>query len=48
MASYKLSFSLTGHEMDVRAVAAAHFPEGAIVTGSRDRTTRLWVPDVDG
>lgn len=34
--------------MDVRAVAAAHHPEGAIVTGSRDRTTRIWLPNEGG
>lgn len=42
---YRLRCSLLGHSMDVRAVAAAHHPEGAIVTGSRDRTTRIWLPN---
>lgn len=42
---YRLRCSLLGHSMDVRAVAAAHKPEGAIVTGSRDRTTRIWLPN---
>lgn len=42
---YRLRCSLVGHSMDVRAVAAAHFPDGAIVTGSRDRTTRIWIPN---
>ncbi|CAN8003977.1 unnamed protein product [Ixodes hexagonus] len=42
---YRLRCSLLGHSMDVRAVAAAHFPDGAIVTGSRDRTTRIWIPN---
>lgn len=41
---FKLSCSLTGHESDVRAVAAGLFPEGSIITASRDRTARLWVP----
>ncbi|KAK8763572.1 hypothetical protein V5799_033821 [Amblyomma americanum] len=45
---YRLRCSLVGHSMDVRAVAAAHFPEGAIVTGSRDRTTRVWLPNDQG
>lgn len=34
--------------MDVRAVAAAQSSDGAIVTGSRDRTTRLWIPNENG
>lgn len=42
--SYKLSSVLRGHELDVRAVCPAVFPEGGIITASRDRTARLWVP----
>lgn len=40
--SYMLRGTLNGHSQDVRVVAAACYPEGAIVTGSRDRTTRIW------
>ncbi|XP_041475058.1 phospholipase A-2-activating protein-like [Lytechinus variegatus] len=43
---FKLSCTLAGHESDVRAVAAGLFPEGSIITASRDRTTRLWVPSL--
>uniref|UniRef100_A0A3Q3LH01 Phospholipase A2-activating protein n=1 Tax=Mastacembelus armatus TaxID=205130 RepID=A0A3Q3LH01_9TELE len=42
--SYKLRCSIPGHEMDVRGLAAAAFPEGAFVSVSRDRTGRIWVP----
>ncbi|XP_058944914.2 phospholipase A-2-activating protein [Pocillopora verrucosa] len=42
--SYKLSSVLRGHELDVRAVCPAVFPEGGIVSASRDRTARLWIP----
>ncbi|XP_070562715.1 phospholipase A-2-activating protein-like [Ptychodera flava] len=48
MATYKLSCTLTGHELDVRAVQATFSPEGAIVSGSRDKTARIWVPDSNG
>ena len=44
MSSYKLRSVLRGHELDVRAVCPAIFPEGGILTASRDRTARLWVP----
>ncbi|KAJ7334356.1 hypothetical protein OS493_014667 [Desmophyllum pertusum] len=43
--SYKLSSVLRGHELDVRAVCPAVFPEGGIITASRDRTARLWTPN---
>uniref|UniRef100_A0A672ZPL7 Phospholipase A2-activating protein n=1 Tax=Sphaeramia orbicularis TaxID=375764 RepID=A0A672ZPL7_9TELE len=43
--SYKLRCSIPGHEMDVRGLAAAVFPEGAFVSVSRDRTGRVWVPN---
>lgn len=46
--SYKLSSVLRGHELDVRAVCPAVFPEGGVITASRDRTARLWVPCQDG
>lgn len=45
--SYKLSSVLRGHELDVRAVCPSVFPEGGIITASRDRTARLWVPCQD-
>ncbi|CAH1243636.1 PLAA [Branchiostoma lanceolatum] len=44
---YKLRCSLIGHSMDVRAVAAAVFPDGAVVSASRDQTARLWAPNSD-
>ncbi|KAM3857742.1 phospholipase A-2-activating protein [Diretmus argenteus] len=43
--SYKLRCSIPGHEMDVRGLAAAAFPDGAFVTVSRDRTGRVWAPN---
>ncbi|XP_002740172.1 phospholipase A-2-activating protein-like [Saccoglossus kowalevskii] len=46
--SYKLSCTLIGHEGDVRAVTTAYSPEGAIISGSRDKTARIWVPISDG
>uniref|UniRef100_A0A674EMV8 Phospholipase A-2-activating protein n=1 Tax=Salmo trutta TaxID=8032 RepID=A0A674EMV8_SALTR len=46
--SYKLSCSIPGHEMDVRGLAAAIFPDGAFMSVSRDRTGRVWVPNSRG
>uniref|UniRef100_A0A3Q1GSQ8 Phospholipase A2-activating protein n=1 Tax=Acanthochromis polyacanthus TaxID=80966 RepID=A0A3Q1GSQ8_9TELE len=43
--SYKLRCSIPGHEMDVRGLATAVFPEGSFVSVSRDRTGRVWVPN---
>uniref|UniRef100_A0A3Q3KAP9 Phospholipase A2-activating protein n=1 Tax=Monopterus albus TaxID=43700 RepID=A0A3Q3KAP9_MONAL len=43
--SYKLMCSIPGHEMDIRGITAAVFPEGALVSVSRDRTGRVWVPN---
>ncbi|KAM9827561.1 phospholipase A-2-activating protein [Neosynchiropus ocellatus] len=43
--TYKLRCSIAGHEMDVRGLAAAVFPDGALVSVSRDRTGRVWVPN---
>uniref|UniRef100_A0A1A8L2W5 Phospholipase A2-activating protein n=1 Tax=Nothobranchius pienaari TaxID=704102 RepID=A0A1A8L2W5_9TELE len=43
--SYKLRCSISGHEMDVRGLVSAVFPEGALVSVSRDRTGRVWVPN---
>ncbi|CAL1590133.1 unnamed protein product [Knipowitschia caucasica] len=45
LGSYKLRCTIPGHEMDVRGLAAATFPEGAFVSVSRDRTGRIWVPN---
>ena len=44
-APYQLRCQLFGHEKDVRAVTAAIFPENGIVSGSRDVTARVWVPN---
>ncbi|TDG43818.1 hypothetical protein AWZ03_009768 [Drosophila navojoa] len=44
---YKISCELLGHSLDVRAVAAGGNAEGAgqiIVSGSRDKSTKLWKP----
>ncbi|XP_067381093.1 phospholipase A-2-activating protein isoform X2 [Channa argus] len=43
--SYRLRCSIPGHEMDVRGLATALFPQGAFVSVSRDRTGRVWVPN---
>uniref|UniRef100_A0A671NI90 Phospholipase A-2-activating protein n=1 Tax=Sinocyclocheilus anshuiensis TaxID=1608454 RepID=A0A671NI90_9TELE len=43
--SYRLRCSLPAHEMDVRGLAAAAYPDGAFVSVSRDRTARVWVPN---
>ncbi|XP_055067302.1 phospholipase A-2-activating protein [Misgurnus anguillicaudatus] len=43
--TYRLRCSLPAHEMDVRGLAAAAYPDGAFVSVSRDRTGRVWVPD---
>uniref|UniRef100_A0A3P8VN20 Phospholipase A2-activating protein n=1 Tax=Cynoglossus semilaevis TaxID=244447 RepID=A0A3P8VN20_CYNSE len=43
--TYKLRCSIPGHEMDVRGLTAALFPEGAFVSVSRDRTGRVWEPN---
>ncbi|EDO36511.1 predicted protein [Nematostella vectensis] len=45
---YKLSSVLRGHELDVRAVFPGVFPEGSILSASRDRTTRVWVTEDGG
>eukprot|EP00794_Sanderia_malayensis_P016237 gene16236-17875_t len=46
--TYKLRCAIRGHESDVRAVCPAIFPEGAVLTASRDQTCRLWVPAEEG
>ena len=38
--AYKLSAVLDGHSNDVRCVAP--FPGGSIISGSRDKTVKLW------
>lgn len=42
-APYKLSCVLLGHSSDVRSVAVTH--EGYIVTGSRDKSAKIWKPN---
>ena len=44
-APYQLHCQLFGHEKDVRAVTPAILPDNAIISGSRDITTRVWVPN---
>ncbi|XP_055636226.1 phospholipase A-2-activating protein-like [Toxorhynchites rutilus septentrionalis] len=44
MDDFKLSCELTGHKLDVRAVAEG---KGIIVSGSRDKTAKVWSP-LDG
>ena len=43
--SYKLSAILDGHSNDVRSVAP--FPGGSIISGSRDKTVKLWASTSD-
>ena len=42
---YKLRSVLRGHELDVRAVASSNYPEGSVLTASRDQQCKLWVPE---
>lgn len=42
---YKLRSVIRGHESDIRSVSPAVYPEGAVLTASRDQTCRLWVAD---
>lgn len=42
---YKLSAILDGHSNDVRAVAP--LPGGSIISGSRDKTVKLWASNSD-
>ncbi|XP_076463194.1 phospholipase A-2-activating protein-like [Babylonia areolata] len=44
-APYKLRCNVVGHKKDVRALAPALLPEGGIVSGSRDCTTCVWLPN---
>jgi WD40 repeat protein len=41
--SYRLRCQLYGHEQDVRSVSAITEYDG-IVSGSRDKTARIWRP----
>lgn len=46
IAAYKLRCTLLGHSKDVRCVTTGEFAgEECIVTGSRDRTAKLWFPE---
>ena len=45
MAAYKLRCSVFGHEKDVRGVCAANMPVNAIISGSRDNSARVWIPN---
>lgn len=42
---FKLSTELSGHSLDVRGLAYAN---NCIVSGSRDKTARLWERQEDG
>ncbi|XP_028911100.1 phospholipase A-2-activating protein isoform X2 [Ornithorhynchus anatinus] len=42
---YRLSCSLSGHDLDVRGLVCGLYPPGTFVSVSRDRTARLWAPD---
>ncbi|KAL4433027.1 hypothetical protein ABPG77_006454 [Micractinium sp. CCAP 211/92] len=46
MADFKLRQELLGHLEDVRSLAIS--PEGVVVTGSRDKTIKLWRQGEDG
>ncbi|XP_063701799.1 phospholipase A-2-activating protein [Culicoides brevitarsis] len=43
---YKLSCELAGHSLDVRAVTEG--PDGTIISGSRDKTAKIWKPEGNG
>jgi WD40 repeat protein len=42
---FKLSTELAGHSLDVRSVVAVN---NCIVSGSRDKTARIWEMNEDG
>lgn len=44
---FKLCAELRGHEADVRTVGSYDLIEGAVVTGSRDQTIKVWHPIQD-
>ncbi|XP_047134091.1 phospholipase A-2-activating protein isoform X1 [Hydra vulgaris] len=43
--AYKLKSNLVGHKADVRAVIPSLYPPGSILSVSRDKSCRLWIPD---
>ena len=43
--AYKLRCSLPGHAKDVRSVTVGNFADLCIVSGSRDKTAKLWNPE---
>ncbi|XP_061181732.1 phospholipase A-2-activating protein-like [Saccostrea echinata] len=45
MAGYKLRCFIVGHEKDVRAISPTIFPSDGILSGSRDVTARVWIPN---
>ena len=42
---YKLRCSMPGHSKDVRSVTVGDLMEECIVSGSRDKTAKLWLPE---
>ncbi|XP_026990269.2 phospholipase A-2-activating protein [Tachysurus fulvidraco] len=46
LSTYRLSCSIPGHEMDVRGLVTAGFPDGAFVSASRDKTAKVWMPNL--
>ncbi|KAH3731128.1 hypothetical protein DPMN_057134, partial [Dreissena polymorpha] len=46
-APYQLRCQIFGHEKDVRAVTPALIPDNSVISGSRDATARIWVPEED-
>lgn len=42
---FKLSCELLGHSLDVRSVVAAN---NCIISGSRDKTVKLWERNAEG
>lgn len=42
---YKLRCCVTGHEKDVRALTALAIPDDSFLSGSRDVTAKVWVPN---
>ncbi|GAB1603500.1 phospholipase A-2-activating protein-like [Argonauta hians] len=44
---YKLRSTIVGHENDVRTLATYPLHEDVIISGSRDRTTRIWTANAN-
>ncbi|KAK4035672.1 hypothetical protein OUZ56_027758 [Daphnia magna] len=42
---YKLRCSMAGHSKDVRSVTVGELMEECVVSGSRDKTAKLWLPE---